>query len=60
MNIESERGLLAQQSTDFSSEGPVFKSQQPPVMRPDALFCCVWRQLQCTLLLLLLLLLLFK
>jgi hypothetical protein len=41
-------------STDCSSEGPEFKSQQPhggsqsPVMRSDALFWCVWRQLQCT------------
>jgi len=41
-------------STDCSSEGPEFKSQQshggsqPSVMRSDALFWCVWRQLQCT------------
>jgi hypothetical protein len=41
-------------STDYSSEGPEFNSQQPhggsqpSVMRPDALFWCVWRQLQCS------------
>ena len=41
-------------STDCSSEGPEFKFQQPyggsqpPVIRSDALFWCVWRQLQCT------------
>jgi hypothetical protein len=41
-------------STDCSSEGPEFKSQQPhggsqpSVMRPDALFWCVRKQLQCT------------
>jgi len=41
-------------STDCSSRGPEFKSQkphggsQPSVMRSDALFWCVWRQLQCT------------
>jgi hypothetical protein len=41
-------------STDCSSKGPEFKSQQPhggsqpSVMRFDALFWCVWRQLQCT------------
>jgi hypothetical protein len=41
-------------STDCSSEGPEFKSQQPhggskpSVMRSNALFWCVWRQLQCT------------
>jgi hypothetical protein len=41
-------------STDCSSEGPEFKSQQPhggsqpPVMRSDALSWCVWSQLQCT------------
>jgi hypothetical protein len=38
-------------STDCSSEGPEFKSQQlhggsqPPVMRSDTLFWCVGRQL---------------
>jgi hypothetical protein len=38
-------------STDCSSEGPEFKSQQPhggsqpPIMRSDALFWYVWRQL---------------
>jgi hypothetical protein len=37
--------------TDCSSKGPEFKSQQPhgasqpPIMRFDALFWCVWRQL---------------
>jgi hypothetical protein len=42
----------AVKSTDCSSEGPEFKSQQPhggsqpPVMR--TLLWCVWRQLQCT------------
>ena len=41
-------------STDCSSKGPEFKSQQPhggsqpPVMRSDALFWCIWRQLQFT------------
>jgi len=41
-------------STDCSSWGPEFKSQQPhggsqpSVMGSDALFWCVWRQLQCT------------
>jgi hypothetical protein len=41
-------------STDCSSKGPEFKSQQthggsqPSVMRSGALFWCVWRQLQCT------------
>jgi hypothetical protein len=40
-------------STDCSSKGPEFKSQQPhggsqpPEMKSDALFWCVWRQLQC-------------
>ena len=40
---------------DCSCEGPEFKSQQPhggsqpPIMRSDALFWYVWRQLQCTL-----------
>jgi hypothetical protein len=44
----------AVKSTDCSSEGPEFKSQQPcggsqpSVMKSDALFWCVWRQLQCT------------
>ena len=42
-------------STDCSSKGPEFKFQQPhggsqpSVMRSDALFRCVWGQLQCTL-----------
>jgi hypothetical protein len=41
-------------STDCSSEGPEFKSQQPhggsqpSVMGSNALFWCVWRQLQYT------------
>ena len=41
-------------NTDYSSEGSEFKSQQPhggsqpSVMRSDALFWGVWRQLQCT------------
>jgi hypothetical protein len=41
-------------SIDCSSRGPEFKSQQPhggsqpSVMGFDALFWCVWRQLQCT------------
>jgi len=41
-------------STDCSSRGPEFKSQQPhggsqpTVMGSDALFWCVWRQWQCT------------
>jgi hypothetical protein len=44
----------AGKSTDCSSESPKFKSQQPhggsqpPVMRSDALFWCVRRQLQYT------------
>ena len=41
-------------STDCSSWGPEFKSQQPhgdsqpSVIESDALFWCVWRQQQCT------------
>jgi hypothetical protein len=41
-------------STDCSSRGPEFNFQQqhggsqPSVMGSDALFWCVWRQLQCT------------
>ena len=41
-------------STDCSSKGPEFKSQQtrgssqPSVMGSGAFFWCVWRQLQCT------------
>jgi len=44
----------AVKSTDCSSRGPEFNSQQPhdcsqsSVMGSDALFCCAWRQLQCT------------
>jgi hypothetical protein len=44
----------AGKSTDCFSKGPDFKSQQPhggsqpPVMRSDALFWCIWSQLQCT------------
>jgi hypothetical protein len=49
-------GEMAQQvrAPNCTSEGPEFKSQQPhgglqpSVMRSDALFWCVWRQLQCT------------
>jgi len=43
----------AVKSTDCSSGGPEFNSQQshggsqPSVMWSDALFWCVWRQLQC-------------
>jgi hypothetical protein len=41
-------------STDFSSKGPEFKTQQPhgdsqpSAMRSDTLFWCVWKQLQST------------
>ena len=41
-------------STDCSHRGPQFNSQQPyggsqpSVMELDALFWCVWGQLQCT------------
>ena len=41
-------------STNCSSRGPEFNSQQlyggsqPSVMGSDALFCCVWRDQQCT------------
>jgi hypothetical protein len=44
----------AVKSTDYISEGPEFKSQQPyggsqpSVMGSDALFWCVWRLLQYT------------
>ena len=44
----------AVKSTDCSSKGPEFKSQQPhgglqpSIMRSDTLFWCIWRQLQCT------------
>jgi hypothetical protein len=49
-------GEMAQwvRAPDCSSKGPEFKSQQPhggsqpSLMRSDALFWCVWRQLQCT------------
>jgi hypothetical protein len=49
-------GEMAQvvKNTDCSSRGPEFKSQQPhggsqpSVMGSDALFWCVFRQLQCT------------
>jgi hypothetical protein len=43
----------AVKSTDCSSRGPEFNSQQPhggsqpSVMRYNALFWCVWRQPQC-------------
>jgi hypothetical protein len=47
---------MAQQlkSTDSSSKGPEFNSQQPhggsqpSVVRSDAIFWCVWRQLKCS------------
>jgi hypothetical protein len=48
------RGGSALESTDCSSRGPEFSSQQPhggsqpSVMGSDALFWCVWRQLQCS------------
>jgi hypothetical protein len=51
---ESWRDGSTVRSTDCSSEDPEFKSQQPhggsqpSEMRSDALFWCVWRQLQCT------------
>ena len=44
----------ADKSTNCSSKGPEFKSQQPhggsqpSVMWSDALFWCVWREWQCT------------
>jgi hypothetical protein len=44
----------AGKSTDCSSKGPEFKSQQPhggsqpPVMRSDIFFWYIWSQLQCT------------
>jgi hypothetical protein len=52
--IEGWRDGSVAKSTDCSSKGPEFKSQQlhggsqPPVIRSDALFWSVWRQLQCT------------
>ena len=51
---EGWRDGSAGKSTDCSSRGPEFNSQQPhggsqpSVMGADALFWCVWRQLQCT------------
>jgi hypothetical protein len=51
---EGWRDGLAVKSTDCSSKGPEFNSQQPhggsqpSVMESDALFWCDWRQLQCT------------
>jgi hypothetical protein len=55
-NINYGAGEMAQwvRAPDCSSKGPEFKSQQPhggsqpSVTRSDALFWCVWRQLQCT------------
>jgi hypothetical protein len=50
----STRGGSAGKGTECSSKGPEFKSQQPhggsqpPIVRFDALFWCVWHQLQCT------------
>jgi hypothetical protein len=47
-----ERSVV--KSTDCSSRGPEFHSQQPhggsqpSVMGSDTLFWCIWRQLQCT------------
>jgi hypothetical protein len=44
----------AVKSANCSSKGPEFKSQQPhggsqpSVMKSDALFWRIWRQLQCT------------
>ena len=53
--VESEgEGWRAVKSTDCSSRGPEFNSQQPhggsqtSVMGSDALFWCVLKQLQCT------------
>jgi len=52
--IKGWRDGSAVKSTDCSSRGPEFNSQQPhggsqpSVKRSDALFWCVWRQLQCT------------
>jgi hypothetical protein len=48
-------GEMAQwvRALECSSQGPEFNSQQPhggsqpSVTRSDALFWCVWRQLQC-------------
>jgi hypothetical protein len=54
---EMDRGWWdgsAVRSADCSSKGPEFTSQQPhggsqpSVMKSDALFWSVWRQLQCT------------
>ena len=48
------RGGSVVKSTDCSSSGPEFNSQHPhgdlppSTMGSDALFWCVWRQLQCT------------
>jgi hypothetical protein len=57
-NIKTKGGAgeMAQwvRAPNCSSEGPEFKSQQPhdgsqpSVIRSDALFWSVWRQLQCT------------
>jgi hypothetical protein len=44
----------AVKSTGCSSKGPEFNSQQshgglqPSVKGPDALFWCIWKQLQCS------------
>jgi hypothetical protein len=46
-SVQGLRDGSATKSTDYSSEGPEFKSQQshggsqPSVMRSDALFWCV-------------------
>jgi hypothetical protein len=54
VNIGGWRDGLVVKSTDCSSKGPEFNSQQPyggsqpSVMGSEALFCCIGRQLQCT------------
>ena len=53
-NKRAREMAQAVKDTDCSSKGPEFNSQQPhggsrlSVMRSDALFWCVWRQLQYT------------
>jgi hypothetical protein len=56
LKLTMRAGEMAQwvRAPDCSSKGPEFKSQQPhggsqpSVTKSDALFWCVWRQLQCT------------
>jgi hypothetical protein len=56
LEVEAGAGEMAQwvRAPDCSSEGPEFKSQQPhggsqpSLIKSDALFWSVWRQLQCT------------